>query len=188
MNRAQRRFHATVRPGTRGRIHTSQTSWSRADAAWFEANPARSHRTRPRFSGEWFVEPGDAPGLDRVAVKQITPGLRARSAFEIPNSPCAEHVREAAGTEHGASIMFDLAVRGAGRSGATSSWRCSVRGRRHGAREAPQLLALPVAVSVGAPTSASPRTRPAARSRRCSSRPACAGRADAVPPCTGRER
>jgi hypothetical protein len=58
--------------------------------------------------------------LDMVAVKQITTGLRVRSPFEIPASPCAEQVREAAATEHGASILFDLIVRGA------SPIRCDV--------------------------------------------------------------
>ena len=108
MNRAQRRYlNATVG------LYTRPTNWARNDAEWFKRRPDRSHRVRDRFPGEEFGSRDD-PTLDMVAVKQITTGIRARSAFEIPDSSCAEHVREAAATEHGASIMFDLAVRGGG--------------------------------------------------------------------------
>jgi hypothetical protein len=113
VNRAQRRYlDATIRPGARGRILTSPT-WARDDREWFQRRPDRSHRVRDRFPGEEFGSRDD-PTLDLVAVKHITTGIRARSPFEIPVSPCAEHVREAAATEHGASIMFELASRGAG--------------------------------------------------------------------------
>ena len=114
MNRAQRRyFDANARrAGARGRIHTRLTTWARNDALWFKANRDRSRRVRPRLAEEWFVEPADAPDLDMVAVRQIAAGVRVRSPFEIPASPCAEYVREAAATEHGASILFDLALRG----------------------------------------------------------------------------
>jgi len=116
MNRAQRRyFDANARrAGARGRIHTRLTTWARNDALWFKANRDRSHRVRPRLAEAWFVEPADAPDLDMVAVRQIAAGVRVRSPFEIPASPCAEYVREAAATEHGASILFELASRGAG--------------------------------------------------------------------------
>jgi hypothetical protein len=61
-----------------------------------------------RFPDEWFVQPGDAPDLDMVGVRQVEAGVRRRSPFEIPVSPCAEPVREAAATEAGAHALFDL--------------------------------------------------------------------------------
>jgi hypothetical protein len=103
MNRAQRRRHSHPRP----------TSWARDDAKWFQRRPDRSHRVRDRFPGEEFGWRDD-PTLDLVVVKQITTGIRVRSPFEIPASPCAEQVREAAATEHGASLLFDLISRGVG--------------------------------------------------------------------------
>ncbi len=114
MNRAGRRYlNATVG------LFTRPTNWARNDAEWFKRRPDRSHRVRDRFPGEEFGSRDD-PTLDMVAVKQIITGLRVRSPFEIPASPCAEQVREAAATEHGASILFDLIVRGA------SPIRCDV--------------------------------------------------------------
>jgi hypothetical protein len=111
MNRAQRRYlDATVRAVARGRINSRSTSWARDDREWFQQRPHRSRRVRNRFPGEEFGSKDD-PTLDRVAVRQIATGVRVRSPFEIPASPCAEYVREAA-TEHGASILFDLAMRG----------------------------------------------------------------------------
>jgi hypothetical protein len=89
MNRAQRRYLNT----TVG-LYTRRTSWARNDAESFGRRPDRLHRVRDRFPGEEFGWRDD-PTLDLVAVKQITPGIRVRSAFEIPDSPCAEHVREA---------------------------------------------------------------------------------------------
>ena len=63
MNRAQRRYlDATVRPGTRGRSHTSPTSWAQNDAQWFKANGNQSHQAvGPR--------PQDVPDLDMAAVR-----------------------------------------------------------------------------------------------------------------------
>jgi hypothetical protein len=120
MNRAQRRHRdATVRAVARGRINSRSTSWARDDREWFQQRPHRSHRVRNRFPGEEFGSKDD-PTLDRVAVRQIATGVRARSPFEIPASPCAEYVREAAATEHGASILFELASRGVG------ALRCAV--------------------------------------------------------------
>ena len=92
------------------RINTRSTSWARDDREWFQQRPDRSHRVRDRFPGEEFGSKDD-PTLDMVAVR-IAAGVRARSPFDIPASPCAEYVREAAATEHGASILFDLAMRG----------------------------------------------------------------------------
>ena len=94
-------------------VNTRPTSWSQDDAKWFERRPDRTHRVRDRFPGEEFGSRND-PTLDMVAVRQIAAGVRVRSPFEIPASPCAEYVREAAATEHGASILFDLASQGAG--------------------------------------------------------------------------
>ena len=114
MNRAQRRhLDATVRAVARGRIITRSTSWARGDREWFQQRPYRSHRVRDRFPGEEFGSKDD-PTLDMVAMRQIAAGVRVRSPFEIPASPCAEYVRQAAATEHGASILFDLASQGAG--------------------------------------------------------------------------
>jgi hypothetical protein len=114
MNRAQRRYlDATVRAVARGRINTRSTSWARDDREWFQQRPDRSHRVRDRFPGEEFGSKDD-PTLDMVAVRQIAAGVRVRSPFEIPASPCAEYVREAAATEHGASILFDSASQEAG--------------------------------------------------------------------------
>jgi hypothetical protein len=92
-------------------VNTRPTSWSKDDAKWFERRPDRTHRVRDRFPGEEFGSKDD-PTLDMVAVRQIAAGVRVRSPFEIPASPCAEYVREAAATEHGASILFDLALKG----------------------------------------------------------------------------
>jgi hypothetical protein len=112
MNRAQRRYlDASVRAVARGRINTRSTSWAREDREWFQQRPDRSHRVRDRFPGEEFGSKDD-PTLDMVAVRQIATGVRVRSPFEIPASPCAEYVREAATKEHGASILFDLALKG----------------------------------------------------------------------------
>jgi hypothetical protein len=112
MNRAQRRYlDASVRAVARGRINTRSTSWARDDREWFQRRPDRSHRVRDPFPGEEFGSKDD-PTLDMVAVRQIATGVRVRSPFEIPASPCAEYVREAATKEHGASILFDLALKG----------------------------------------------------------------------------
>jgi hypothetical protein len=108
MNRTQRRYlNATVD------LYTRPTNWARNDAEWFKRRPDRSHRVRDRFPGEEFGSWVD-PTLDLVVVKQITTGIRVRSPLEIPASPCAEQVREAAATEHGASLLFDLISRGVG--------------------------------------------------------------------------
>jgi hypothetical protein len=120
MNRAQRRsLDATVRAVARGRINTRSTSWAQDDREWFQQRPDRSHRVRDRFPGEDFRSRKD-PTLVMVAARQIAAGVRVRSRFEIPASPCAEYVGEAAATEHGASILFELASRGVG------PLRCSV--------------------------------------------------------------
>ncbi len=111
MNRAQRRPRDVI---VAVHLPRPASSWALDDRKWFEANRNRSHRVRPRLPHEWFVEPGDAPDLDMAAVRQIEPGVRARSPFEIPNSQCAGRVREAAGQEHGAAALFALASRGAG--------------------------------------------------------------------------
>jgi hypothetical protein len=94
-----------------GHIHRRSTSWARDDREWFQQRPDRSHRVRSRFPGEEFGS-ADDPTLDMIAVRQIAVGVRVRSPFEIPASPCADYVREAAATEHGAAILFDLTIRG----------------------------------------------------------------------------
>lgn len=57
------------------------------DAAWFEARPRRSHRTRPAI-------PHELPGLTAemaegtwIAVRQVLPGLRLRQIFTPPGPP-----------------------------------------------------------------------------------------------------
>jgi hypothetical protein len=115
MNRAQRRsLNAAIRRETGGRcgLHTEPIDWSRDDAAWFKANPTRSHRVRSRFPNEWFVARGDEPSLDMVAVQQAEPGIRIRSPFTLPPSPCREWLRQAAATEAGAHVLFDMALGG----------------------------------------------------------------------------
>ena len=94
-----------------GHIHRRSTSWARDDREWFQQRPDRSHRVRSGFPGEEFGS-GDDPTLDMIVVRQIAMGVRVRSPFEIPASPCAEYVPEAAATEHGAAILFDLTIRG----------------------------------------------------------------------------
>jgi hypothetical protein len=111
MNRAQRRYlDADARPRARGRIDTRSTSWAQDDREWFQQRPDRSHRVRDRFPGEEFGSRNDQT-LDMVEVREIAAGVRVRSPFEIPASPCAEYVREAAATEHGAGTLFDLTMR-----------------------------------------------------------------------------
>jgi hypothetical protein len=108
MNRAQRRYlNATVG------LYTRPTNWARNDAEWFERRLDRSHRVRDRFPGEEFGSWVD-PTLDLVAVKQIIPGIRVRSPFEIPPSRCAERLLEAGKQENGAALLFDWVRRGVG--------------------------------------------------------------------------
>ena len=92
-------------------VNTRPISWSQDDAKWVGRRLDRTHRVRCRLPGEEFGSGGD-PTLDMVAVRQVAAGIRVRLPFEIPASPRAEYVREAAATEHGASILFDLAMRG----------------------------------------------------------------------------
>jgi hypothetical protein len=92
-------------------LSVTDNPWKRDDAAWFRANPRRSHRLRPMF-------PGEAPTLMRrsialpsrhemqVVVRQVEPGKRVRLAFgrnldcPIPDVEAILHA------------MFDLVARG----------------------------------------------------------------------------
>jgi hypothetical protein len=81
-------------------------SWGEDDRRWFKRRPHRSHLVRPRFPNEWFVQPGDAPDLDMVGVRQVEAGGRRRSPFEIPVSPCPSLCVKP--PEAGAHAVFDL--------------------------------------------------------------------------------
>ena len=72
--------------------------WKTDDAAWFKANPGRSHRLRPVLKGEAEtfhpeVSQVEMPPDHRieVLVRQVKPGVRARIPFvrdmsiEIPD-------------------------------------------------------------------------------------------------------
>jgi hypothetical protein len=97
-----------ARRNPRGARPVDPGPWSEADRKWFERHPRRSHRVRPQFPNEWFARPGEAPGLDMVAVRQAGQGLRLRVPFTSPPSPRRERLREAATTEAGAQALFDL--------------------------------------------------------------------------------
>lgn len=77
------------------RLHTSNSSWKADDAAWFKANPTRSHRLRPTLAGEveGLFDRSSIPVLPsghehQVLVRQVEPGTRLRIPFgrnlEIP--------------------------------------------------------------------------------------------------------
>lgn len=70
------------------RIDTSDSVWKATDAAWFAANPQRSHRMRPLFAGEEAAMFADAvtPALPaghahEVLVRQVEPGRRIKKTF-----------------------------------------------------------------------------------------------------------
>lgn len=82
-------------PTGRMRVTTSDNPWKADDAAWFKANPSRSHRLRPMFPGEetTLFDPGNRTALPpnhafQVLVRQVQPGMRARVPFgrntEVP--------------------------------------------------------------------------------------------------------
>jgi hypothetical protein len=92
-------------------LTTADTSWKRDDAAWFKANPHRSHRLRPMFPGEaptLMREPAALPPRHehQVLVRQVEPGQRVRLVFgrnldcPIPDAEAVLHA------------LFDLAARG----------------------------------------------------------------------------
>lgn len=58
--------------------------WRVLDQAWFAENSTRTHRVRPRISGE-FPSLRPTMGLqDLVIVKQVQPGLRIRFPIALP--------------------------------------------------------------------------------------------------------
>ena len=118
-NRAERRKAAReVRRRTVG-LHVNPSPWATNDRMWFAEHPHRSHRVRARFPGEFFVSEGDAPDVDMVVVRQIEPGFRTRTPFELPPSPFKGRFLTAAETEGGAHAMFELT------QGSKAEFRCS---------------------------------------------------------------
>jgi hypothetical protein len=82
-------------PGRTPRFHTADSPWKADDAAWFEANPGRSHRLRPMLEGEAaaLFGAGSIPELPpahehAVIVRQVEPRKRIRITFgrnlEVP--------------------------------------------------------------------------------------------------------
>jgi hypothetical protein len=61
-------------------VRFSDAPWTKDDAAWFEANPGRSHRLRSPFPGEYegmgLNEPPSGYEVG-VLVRQVAPGQRA---------------------------------------------------------------------------------------------------------------
>ncbi|GEM_PF-3389268 len=75
-------------PSKAAGVYLKDTAWKRDDAAWFEANPTRSHRLRPLLDGEREAMPterafGPMPAGHelQVVVRQVEPGQRIRSFF-----------------------------------------------------------------------------------------------------------
>jgi len=69
-------------------VYLKDTAWKRDDAAWFEANPTRSHRLRPLLEGEREAMPPERASEPmpeghelQVVVRQVEPGQRIRSFF-----------------------------------------------------------------------------------------------------------
>jgi len=70
------------------RINMTDSPWKGDDAAWFEANPKRSHRLRKLLEGETkdlfagSTPPSLPPGHEyQVLVRQVEPGFRVRLPF-----------------------------------------------------------------------------------------------------------
>jgi hypothetical protein len=68
----------------------SDSPWKADDAAWFEANPTRSHRLRPILAGEaeQLFDGSSVPVLPpgheyQVLVRQVQPGNRLRLPFGL---------------------------------------------------------------------------------------------------------
>lgn len=94
---------AGVPPKAAG-VYLKDTAWKRDDAAWFEANPTRSHRLRVLLEGEREAMPAERAlepmpeGHElQVVVRQVEPGQRVRSFFgrnlamPIPNDEAIIH-------------------------------------------------------------------------------------------------
>lgn len=83
-------------PQGRPIVSLENTSWKADDAAWFQANPGRSHRFRPMHDGEEATFPPAYTNRQllppqhemQMLVRQIEPGKRIRIPFgrnlEIP--------------------------------------------------------------------------------------------------------
>jgi hypothetical protein len=83
-------------PTNRASVSVLENAWKTEDAAWFKANPKRSHRLRAMFTGEeptLFNPSAGIPDLPQrhefqVLVRQVKPGTRVRVLFcrnaEVP--------------------------------------------------------------------------------------------------------
>jgi len=62
----------------------SYKPWQAGDAAWFKANPTRSHLVREAFPNEWLPAGKPPPGHRYVSVlRQLEPGIRLRTSFAL---------------------------------------------------------------------------------------------------------
>jgi hypothetical protein len=72
-------------PGRKVPFTYGDTPWKDDDAAWFKANPARSHCARPAFPGELPEDDDDADMVKEgrtlvVLLRQVAPGKRLKTA------------------------------------------------------------------------------------------------------------
>jgi hypothetical protein len=110
---------ATVRP----QVSVDDAIWKTDDAAWFAANPTRSHRLRPVFAGE--VEAigrtlPDLAGYQHAAmVRQVEPGRRIKhminlnTAIEVPDIEAVLHAlfdQAASGGDLSVATVAELAL------------------------------------------------------------------------------
>jgi hypothetical protein len=89
------------------RARNADPEWAAPDqdAAWFEANPRRSHRVREYVRGEFPLHnilAKDNGWRLGVAVRQVKPGVRIRTGFWIIEAWTLEDV-----PEHVAAALFD---------------------------------------------------------------------------------
>jgi hypothetical protein len=82
------------------------------DRKWFENHPGRSHYIRRFIDGE------QAPGREAgqwIAVRQVAPGIRMRLGFGVLDDG---GFFDAAQTDEGAKLLFDMALDAAGEQAA----------------------------------------------------------------------
>lgn len=83
----------------------SVSAASASDAAWFKANPRRSHRLRVALPGEFPPLPMPEGVRIVTAVRQLEPGMRLRVPFGLPACLPVEDVPEAE-----CCAMFEMAL------------------------------------------------------------------------------
>ncbi len=70
-----------------GQLHLGESLWKSDDAAWFSANPTRSHRLRPLIANEGgtiariYFDSLPPDHEVQIVVRQIEPGKRIRAPF-----------------------------------------------------------------------------------------------------------